>query len=152
MAERDEFGELELLLAEAGPHDQLELSNAAARLLMYDPMDRARLSSFHRAGAFADGAMLVYCAALPDYGFQFGLGPRRSGSPRRATALTWQRDDACAMPYSATTPALALLRAAVHDTARMHDAHTLAACPLCRGLGWYVTAENRKQMCRHGAR
>ncbi len=109
-----------------------------------------RVQSFCDAGALADAAILIYRAALPDSGFQFGLGPAHGGRPRHATALIWQRGDACAIPYRAATPALALLRAAVTETSNLRDADLLAACSICRGLGWYITADNRKQMCRHG--
>jgi hypothetical protein len=150
MAECDELQELELRLAAAGPRDEAQLIDAAARVLLREAADRARLRSFRDADAFADGAMLVYRAALPDSGFQFGLGPRLAARPRTATALAWQLGDTCAMPYRAATPALALLRATVNETARLREANAMAACPTCRGLGWYITADNRKQMCRHG--
>jgi hypothetical protein len=144
----DRLRDLELRLAAARPGREAELVEEAARLLANETT--YRVQRFRDAGAFADAAMLVYRAALPDGGFQFGLGPAVGDRPRRATALTWQRGDSCAMPYIAATPALALLRAAVTETSNLRDANLLAACPICRGLGWYVTAENRKQMCRHG--
>lgn len=140
--------DLELRLAAARPGHEAELVEDVARLLANEATYRVRM--FRDAGACTEAAMLVYRAALPDSGFQFGLGPRLGDRPRRATALVWGRGDAHAMPYIAATPALALLRAAVHETTRLHDANVLAACPTCRGLGWYVTADNRKQMCRHG--
>jgi hypothetical protein len=148
MRERDRLRDLELRLANSRPSHEAELVEEAARILANEAT--YRVQRFRDAGAFADAAMLVYRAALPDSGFQFGLGPRLDDRPRRATALIWQRGDACAMPYIAATPALALLRAAVNETSNLRDADLLCACPICRGLGWYVTADNRKQMCRHG--
>jgi hypothetical protein len=146
MTER--FRDLELRLAAARPGHEPELVEEAARILANETTYRVQM--FRDAGAFADAAMLVYRAALPGSGFQFGLGPRLDVRAHRATALTWQRGDACAMPYRAATPALALLRAAVSETTRLRESSALAACPTCHGLGWYFTAENRKQMCRHG--
>jgi hypothetical protein len=148
MDERERLRDLEARLANARPGHEAELVEDAARILATETA--YRVQRFRDAGAFADAAMLVYRAALPDSGFQFGLGPRLGTRPRRATALVWQRGDACAMPYIAATPALALLRAAVTETSNLRDADLLAACSVCRGLGWYVTADNRKQMCRHG--
>jgi hypothetical protein len=148
MTDRDRLHDLELRLAAARPGFEAELIEDAARILANETTYRVQM--LRDAGAFADAAMLVYRAALPDSGFQFGLGPKLGDRPRRATALIWQRGDACAMPYRAATPALALLRAAVTETKRLRDADLLAACPTCRGLGWYITADNRKQMCRHG--
>ncbi len=148
MTDRDRFRDLELRLAAARPGHEAELLEDAARILANETM--YRVEAFRRAGAFADAAMLVYRAALPDNGFQFGLGPRLDDRPRRATALVWRRGDDCATPYIAATPALALLRAAANETAKLREADLLAACPTCHGLGWYITADNRKQMCRHG--
>ena len=148
MTERDMLRDLELRLAAARPDHEAELVEDAARSLANETTYRVR--TFRDTGAFADAAMLVYRAALPDGGFQFGLGPKLGDRPRRATALVWRRGDACALPYVAATPALALLRAAVSETSNLRDADLLAACPTCRGLGWYITADNRKQMCRHG--
>jgi hypothetical protein len=148
MTDRGRLRDLELRLAAARPGHEAELVEDAARLLANEAT--YRVQSFRDAGAFADAAILVYRAALPDSGFQFGLGPRLDDRPRRGTALIWQRGDAHAMPYVAATPALALLRAAVTEIANLRDANLLAACLVCRGLGWYITADNRKQMCRHG--
>jgi hypothetical protein len=148
MTERERLRDLEARLAPARPGHEMELVGEAARILAGE--SAYRVDRFREVGAFADAAMLVYRAALPDSGFQFGLGPRLGARPRRATAIIWQRGDAQAMPYVAATPALALLRAAVSETANLRDTDLLAACPICRGLGWYVTADNRKQMCRHG--
>jgi hypothetical protein len=145
---RDPLHDLALRLAAARPGHEAELVAETARNLAHETS--YRVQRLRDAGALADAAILVYRAALPDGGFQFGLGPRLDDRPRRATALVWQRGDAYAMPYRAATPALALLRAAVTETSNLRDADLLAACPICRGLGWYITADNRKQMCRHG--
>jgi hypothetical protein len=144
----DRLHDLELRLAAARPGQEAELVEDAARILAGEAGYRVR--AFRDAGAFTDAAILVYRAALPDSGFQFGLGPALCGRPRAATALVWQRGDAHALPYRAATPALALLRAAVSETSNLRAADLLATCPICRGVGWYVTADNRKQMCRHG--
>jgi hypothetical protein len=72
--------------------------------------------------------------------FNSDLGPRLGARPRTATALIWQRGDACAMPYRAATPALALLRAAVTETstpARRKSARRLPHLP-------------RPRLVRHG--
>jgi hypothetical protein len=42
------------------------------------------------------------------------------------------------------------LRATAHGVIRQSEESELAQCSTCRGVGWYVTADNRKQMCRHG--
>jgi hypothetical protein len=147
MTERERLQDLEARLATARPGHEAEMVEEAARVLANETT--YRVDRFREAGAFADAAMLVYRAALPDSGFQFGFGPNLGARPRRATALVWQRGDACAMPYIAATPALALLRAAVTETSNLRDRDLLAGCPICCGLGWYVTADNRKQMCRH---
>jgi len=127
------------------------LLREAASLLLRDARLDNRLETFRLAGAFSDAAMLIHGAALPEHGFQLGLPPPlESGKRGQAFATHWRRGESFAMPFQAETPARALLLAAVRGTLENHDSRALSQCPTCRGLGWFITAENRKLMCRHG--
>jgi len=131
----------DLLFTEAG---QILLARAAVG-------DLAQFHRFLRASAYTDAALLLYRAVLPDWGFQLGLSPPSRDRQAVPLASSWRAGDRSATPCQATTPALALLRAAATNRASEIEACILAECPQCRGLGWYVTAENRKQICRHRA-
>jgi len=143
--------ELERRLAVAGRSNEADILASAAELLLHDATAEVQrtFARWHGAEACADAAMLLYRTALPAHGFQFGISPASSRTRMRAIATSWSRGDPCAIPYSAETPALALLRAAVQERIRQIDTAALAGCETCRGVGWYITADNRKQMCRH---
>jgi hypothetical protein len=144
-----EFRAFELRVA-AGAGES-ELFREAASLFRHDAATGELARAFAGSGAFADAAILLYRRALPEWGFQFGEPPRLpDGRAARAVATLWRRGTGPAIPYQAATPALALLRATAAEAARRFETHELDACPVCRGIGWFVTAENRKQMCRHG--
>ena len=68
----DRLRDLELRLAAARPGHETELVEEAARILAGETAYRVR--RFVNADAFADAALLVYRAAIPDSGLQFGLG------------------------------------------------------------------------------
>jgi hypothetical protein len=142
---------LELRIANASSADEAALLIAASQLLLPGDAVRKTFDTFREAGAYSDAAMQLYRTALPRYGFQFGLPPPLpNGRPSSAIATSWRRGASAAMPYRAETPALALLRAAAGEFARKLAADELSECPICRGLGWFVTTENRRQICRHG--
>jgi len=135
-----------------GTAEDLLFAEAGQRLLARVAVaDVARFHRFLRARAYTDAALLLYRAVLPDWGFQLGLSPVSRDRQAVPLALSWRAGDRSATPCQATTPALALLRAAATNRASEIEACILAECPQCRGLGWYVTAENRKQICRHRA-
>ena len=139
-------------IAAGAPADENALLQASAELLFDRSIEnnRARFAALLAADAHAEAAMFAYRSVLPEYGFQFGLPPPLpNGRPSSAVATSWRRGDCVSMPYRGSTPALALLRATVSEFARKRDANLLSQCPLCRGIGWIVTDENRRQMCRH---
>ncbi len=143
-----EFRAFELRVA-AGA-DETELFREATALFSRDAATGELARTYAGSGAFADAAILFFRRALPQWGFQFGEPPPLpDGRAARAVATAWRRGTGPAIPYQAATPALALLRATAAEAARRFETHELAACPVCRGIGWFVTAENRKQMCRH---
>ncbi|HEY1615736.1 MAG TPA: hypothetical protein VGF97_18830 [Rhizomicrobium sp.] len=123
----------------------------------------AEQSLFHDAvtlGLLRRDGMAIPCdrvigafgETLPDYGFQIGRPPPcRGKQSSRAYALVWQRGDAHATPYEATTPALALLRAMADECARLSDARRLRDCPSCCGAGWSLAADGDRRLCRHEA-
>jgi hypothetical protein len=106
--------------------------------------ERARLERFAEVGAYTDCVLMLHRLALPSHGFE--LGRTHAG---RAFAGSWRGGDAQIATTTAATPALALLRATATALARCERSRMRAACTLCNGRGWYVTAENGKQICRH---
>jgi hypothetical protein len=108
----------------------------------------SRWIGFKALGAYNDAAIALYRDMLPDFGFQFGTqAPYKSGITGLAT--TWRASDSHAAVFEAATPALALLRATVSTVASHLDSDRMKACAHCGGLGWFITAANRKQICRH---
>ncbi|MGD0191429.1 MAG: hypothetical protein ABSD74_11865 [Rhizomicrobium sp.] len=103
---------------------------------------------FKALGAYNDAAIALYRDMLPDFGFQFGThAPYEDGI--KGLATTWRASDSHAAVFEAATPALALLRATAATVASRLDAQQMQSCSLCGGLGWFITAANRKQICRH---
>jgi hypothetical protein len=105
----------------------------------------ATLTRFLGVGAYADAAIRLHRMLLPAHGFQLG-----ETAARRGIAQSWRGGDAEARAFEAATPALALLRALAHARAETLDATLRNACTLCEGLGWYVTRNGGKRICRHG--
>lgn len=110
----------------------------------------AGIAHFVDEHAFTDAAIALIRHALPDHGFKITLPPPLpDGAGAQAFATAWRRGEAQAMAWHAATPAIALLRAAEGEYAAHRDSQSLAACCECHGLGWYVTRDGAKQMCRH---
>lgn len=103
-------------------------------------------AKFCRAGAYGEAAMRIHRALLPAWGFQFGV--TASG---RGLASIWAKGDATARSFEAATAGTALLRATLAALVDHRDAATRAACTLCNGLGWFVTRQGTRRVCRHGA-
>jgi hypothetical protein len=151
MTRKTDLSELETRIAGASPADEAALLIAASELLLSGETTRKMFDTFREARAYSDAAMLIYRTALPRHGFQFGLPPPLpNGRPASAVATSWQRGNSVSIPYRAETPALALLRAAAGEFARRLAADELSECTICRGLGWFVTSQDRRQICRHG--
>jgi hypothetical protein len=109
-----------------------------------------RWLSLVRREAFNELAVAIFRSRLPDYGFQFGSRPHKPGpAPACGIASTWREGDAHAAFHEASTPALALLRAAMAELSVQDDALRAAACSTCGGSGWSVNPANGKQICRH---
>jgi len=133
-----------------GAAEEQLFAEAAQAMLAGAPVgDIARFHRFVRAGAYADAAIALYRAVLPEWGFQLGLPPMSDRRQAKSISTSWQYGDHYATPYQASTPALALLGAAAMSRAAEIETESLLECLQCRGLGWYVTADNRKQICRH---
>lgn len=109
--------------------------------------EHSRWSQLVSAGSFNEAAMAIFRASFAQHGFQFGALP--FGSQARAYAQVWASSDATARIYRAATPAMALICATAVEAAEREDAGRMARCPVCNGMGWYVTESNSKQMCRH---
>lgn len=93
-----------------------------------------------------DRAIRLHRALLPTNGYQ--LGETRPGV---GLASSFTARDAFARPFEATTPALALLRAAIHARAFEDRAAMRRACTVCDGRGWIILRDGAKRLCRHGA-
>ena len=105
----------------------------------------ASTQRFADAGAFAEAAITLHRAVMPNGGYQ--MGELHTG---RGLASTWRRGDAHALPFEAATPGLALLRATAHHAARAMEAEARMRCAHCRGRGWLVTRDGGKRICAHG--
>jgi hypothetical protein len=150
MTRTADLTELEMRIADTSAADEAALLIAASELLLPGEAARKVFDTFREARAYSDAAILLYRTALPRYGFQFGLPPPLpNGRSSSAVATSWRRGDAVSTPYRAGTPALALLRAAIGESTRKLAADELSQCKICRGLGWFVTSHNRRQICRH---
>ena len=99
--------------------------------------------------AFAQAAIFLHRQALPAYGFQLAEMPP-GAAQKRGLASTWRRGEHRALPFTALTPGLALLRAAASAAARAAEASTQADCAICRGVGWIAGIDGNKAICRHG--
>jgi hypothetical protein len=111
----------------------------------------ARWKSFADLRAYNEAAVALYRGAFPEQGFQFGLTAAVSEHARsRGLASTWRPGDPHAAIHDAATPALALLRATAMSLADRLDRQMREQCAICDGLGWFITAANRKKICRHG--
>jgi hypothetical protein len=135
-------------IASAGPDSEAALFEAALPLFMDDAPDDEieRWQRCVHLGAFNELAVAIWRARFAGSGFQLGA---LAGAASKGNANTWHNGDAQATVHQAATPALALLRAAATEAANTLDAQTAAQCPACAGRGWYVTADARKQVCRH---
>lgn len=103
------------------------------------------LRAFVDASAYADAAIAIHRALLPGHGFQLG-----ETASQRGLATSWQKGDCHTRPFEAATPALALLRATAHIAAHRLRTIANAACPVCQGLGWFITKDGGKRICGHG--
>ncbi len=138
------------IAASDGAHEPLLFAQAAC-LFVLERERRDRVQRWIDDRAFVQAAIALHRHALPAYGFQLGELP--VGCARdRGLASTWRRGEHRALPFAAATPALALLRATASAAAGAAEARAQADCTICGGLGWTVTAESRKAICRHGAR
>lgn len=140
----DTLAAFERSIASAESADEPALFAEALSLVVRG--DAAPVERWIAVRAFAEAAIHLHRLALPNCGFQFGRIPARG----TGLASSWRHGDHSASPFTAATPALALLRATVHEAARTTEAETRGACATCHGLGWYVTRANRKQICAHG--
>ena len=146
------LNELTLRLTTATHDDEETLFREAAHLLPTDAaaFEPARLTQLIRLRAFHEGAVRLYRRALPEHGFQFGIPPPLAdGTGARPLAIAWRRGDPASIPYRAATPALALLAAAAGEAAKARETSIRAACSSCFGLGWYLTWDNTKALCRN---
>lgn len=105
----------------------------------------ASTQRFADAGAFAEAAIALHRAVMPNGGYQ--MGELHTG---RGLASTWRRGDAHALPFEAATAGLALLRATAHQVTRAMETEVRSRCARCRGRGWLVTRDGGKRICAHG--
>lgn len=138
---------LEAEIAAAAPAQEAFLFAETARALSL-PGD-SKLQHWLELGAYAQAALRLHRLALPQNGFQFGHLPLGTAQ-REAVASSWRRGDPSALPFSAATPGLALLRAIASACARNAERDAQTTCGICGGLGWFVTADNAKRICAHG--
>jgi hypothetical protein len=135
-------------IASAGPDSEAILFEEALALFGDDASDEeiARWQRYVGLGAFNELAVTIWRIRFAGTGFQLGA---LAGAASNGIANTWRNGDAQATVHQAATPALALLRAAATEAANTLDAQSAAQCPTCSGRGWFVTADARKQVCRH---
>ncbi len=137
-------------IANAGAASEAELLHCCLDLLgpPNGSTERAHLMRFAEIGAYTDCALMLHRLTLPDHGFE--LGRTHAIPASRAFAGSWRAGDAQIATTTAATPALALLRATSRATASLRRESVRMACATCNGRGWYVTAQSRKEICRHG--
>jgi hypothetical protein len=113
--------------------------------------ERTRWKRLVRIGARNECAVAIYLSICGECGFLFGAAAASYATSvtTQGLANTWRKGDAHAAVHQAPTPALALLRAAVARAAERATAQAALHCPECRGLGWFITRGNERQMCRH---
>ena len=146
------LNELTLRLSTAAGADEESLFREATYLLLPDTAtsDANRLERLIRLKALHEAAVGLYRLALPEHGFQFGIPPPLAdGTGARPIAIAWRRGDPASIPYRAATPALALLAAAIGEATKARETSVRAACSSCFGLGWYLTRDNTKALCRN---
>ncbi len=97
-----------------------------------------------------EAALGIFRELLPDSGFRLVMPPPGTGGAPRAFASAWRSGQAQAASCAGATPALALLRAAETELAKLRDAAALSACGHCRGVGWFVTTDGMIEICRGG--
>lgn len=142
----DTLFRLEAEIAAAAPAQEALLFAETARAL--SQAGDSKLQHWLAQRAYAQAALRLHRLALPQNGFQFGYLPPGTAQ-RDAVASSWRRGDRSALPFSAATPGLALLRAIASTCARNAERDLQAACGICDGLGWFVTADNAKRICAH---
>ena len=145
------LNELTMRLTTAAGEDEGALFREATRVLLRDTAtsDADRLARLIRLEVYHEGAVRLYRLALPEHGFQFGVPPPLAdGTGARPIAIAWRRGDPASIPYRAATPALALLAAAAGEASKAQETSVRAACTSCFGLGWYLTRDNTKALCR----
>jgi hypothetical protein len=98
--------------------------------------------------AGVDIAVEAFRRSLPTYGFKLVVPPP-VGCDISAFASVWRRGDAAAVSHRGGSAALALLRAAERELARIQDDAIAEACGRCRGLGWHVTNAGGIETCDH---
>ena len=140
-------------IASASPQDEKNLFNDAQELFA-DAITAVEATRWHELicfGAFNEAAIAIYQKVLAERGFQFGplAYDARAAVRSRGLASSWRIGDDHAAVHSAATPALALLHAAMADSAKSMEECETANCSLCGGLGWFLTATNDKELCRH---
>lgn len=128
-------------IAGARPGDETHLFAEALSLVAND----TRAAQHCQSRAFADAAIRIHRALLPEHGYQFGATAARWG-----IASIWERGDPHAISFEAATPALALLRACAHAAALRASADRRARCTRCGGLGWTIMEDGDKRICGHG--
>lgn len=127
-------------IAEAVSTDEPDIFAEAASLFRTD----THAVEYFRTRAFADAAIRIHRTLFPGNGYQLG-----ETAARRGFASTWRRGDPHAHSLEAATPALALLRASVHEAAWRARADKRANCSRCTGLGWTITRDGGKRICGH---
>lgn len=138
-------------IAAADSAQETFLFKEAARLLLPDGEREhiLRVRQWIDERAFAQAAIFLHRQALPAHGFQLGEIPPGTAQ-KRGVASTWRRGEHRALPFTAVTPGLALLRAAASAAARAAETSMQADCAVCRGVGWVSSVGGSKAICRHG--
>ena len=134
-------------IAAARPWQEPDLVRAGGRILARG-VERKSVEPFLQASAWNDTAVALFRHCLRHHGFQFGTLPAGAGRTR-GLATIWREGDAAMAVYQAATPALALLRGMATEIAREQQRRETGECLTCRGLGWYISQDNTKELCRH---
>lgn len=107
-------------------------------------------SAAAKIGADLDEAIASFRNAMPGCGLKLLVPPALpDGKAARVSLSSWRRGDQSAPVHSGVSLREALQQLfdceAQSDRERRHR----AACPRCRGIGWYITKNGIRAICTH---
>jgi len=101
-------------------------------------------------GCDLDEAITLFRKAMPDYGLKLVVPPPLpDGKAGRLSLSAWRRGNELTRVHCGATAGEALRRLFDSEVREARRRRRRAACPLCRGIGWYIASDGVRTNCAH---